>query len=324
MIYWGIIIFMDGKQVAVLIALIGAAVMLLGHHSAATPSQFEQWKETHGIYYDSQFENAYRERVFLENVAKIEAHNARNDQTYTMGVNQFTAMTQEEFEQTYLGLIVSESNQNVEVIEEEFTAPEDIDWNSKGYVTPVKNQGQCGSCWAFSTTGGLEGLSKAKGNLESFSEQQLVDCSSKYGNHGCNGGLMTNAFKYVKDNGIVHEDEYPYKAHQQKCQKDGGNFKISGYTEIHDCDTLANELKNRVISVAVDASRWSSYHSGVMTNCGTQLNHGVTLVGASSGNWVIKNSWGGSWGEHGFIRLGPSKDKKGTCGVCTMASYPSA
>ena len=314
-----IIILMDGKQVAVLIALFAAAAMLLNHHSTSTVSQFDQWKATHGISYSSQFENAYRERIFLQNLAEIEAHNARKDQTYTMGINQFTAMTQEEFEEAYLGLIAPESNQNVE-INQEYTVAGDIDWNSQGYVTPVKNQGQCGSCWAFSTTGGLEWLSKSQGNLQSFSEQQLVDCSSSYGNQGCNGGLMTSAFKYVRDKGIVHEDEYPYKAVKQACKQDSGPYKIGGYKEIRDCNTLSSTISNRAISVAVDATNWSRYGGGVFSNCATRLNHGVTLIGVNSGNWVIKNSWGTTWGEKGTIRLASGN----TCGVCNMASYPTA
>ena len=150
---------MNGKQLAVLIALVGAAALLLSQQQAPQVSHFDSWKAQHGIEYASQFENAYRERIFLENLAKIEAHNARNDKTHTEGLNQFSALTQEEFAQTYLTLQVPQEYQNVETNEESVTVG-DCDWVSKGYVTPVKNQGQCGSCWAFSTTGGLEGLSK--------------------------------------------------------------------------------------------------------------------------------------------------------------------
>jgi C1A family cysteine protease len=130
-----------------------------------------------------------------------------------MGLNQFSALSTEEFSQTYLGTIIAESNN---AIDSELTISIGaIDWTTQGAVTPIKNQGSCGSCWAFSATGGLEGLSKlAYGTLESFSEQQLVDCSGSFGNQGCIGGLMDNAFKFVKANGIVHEEEYPYKAVQ--------------------------------------------------------------------------------------------------------------
>ena len=195
---------MNGKQIAVILALIGAAAVLLGHQQPSKATDFESWKAKHGIHYASQFENAYRERIFLENLANIEAHNSQNDNTYEMGINQFSAMTHEEFAETYLTLIVPE---NLEVVENnDYTINGDIDWEAKGAVTKVKNQGQCGSCWAFSTTGGLEGLSFIQnGELENFSESQLVDCSGSYGNNACNGGLMDNAFKYVKDHGIVHE-----------------------------------------------------------------------------------------------------------------------
>jgi len=161
-------------------------------------------------------ENVYRERVFLENLAKISVHNSNEYRTYEMGLNQFSALTQEEFTQQYLGVIVSSEAHNIESTDD--LSVGDIDWVSQGWVTGIKNQGSCGSCWAFSATGALEGLSKAKGKLESFSEQQLVDCSSSYGNQACNGGLMDNAFKYVKDHGIVHEDQYPYKGVKATCK----------------------------------------------------------------------------------------------------------
>lgn len=130
---------------------------------------------------------------------------------------------------------------------------------------------------------------------------------------------MDNAFKYVKDHGIVHEDEYPYKAVKQTCKNNTGAFKISGFTDIKDCNTLGNAVQGRPVAVAVDASNWSAYKSGVFNNCKTALNHGVLLVGITQGNWRIKNSWGTSWGESGFIRLATGN----TCGVCNVASYPN-
>ena len=197
---------MNGKQLAVILAIIGAAAVLLGQQTTNKVSEFESWKAKHGVSYASEFENAYRERIFLENLAKINTHNSNEHKTYEMGLNQFSALTQEEFAETYLGLIPNQKASNIED-NEEYTVGADVDWVGQGAVTPVKNQGQCGSCWAFSATGGLEGLSKVgNGNLESFSEQQLVDCSGSFGNQACNGGLMDNAFKYVKANGIVHEE----------------------------------------------------------------------------------------------------------------------
>jgi len=163
-------------------------------------------------------------------------------------------------------------------------------------------------------------LSKLNGGaLESFSEQQLVDCSGSFGNQACNGGLMDNAFKYVKANGILHEDEYPYKAVKQTCSKNSGNFKIGGFTDIKNCNDLATGLTSRPISVAVDATNWSPYKSGVFNNCKTSLNHGVLLVGVSDQFWRVKNSWGTTWGESGFVRLA----RGNTCGICNVASYPT-
>lgn len=311
---------MNGKSLAVLLAIVGAAAVLLSQAQPQTEvSEFQAWKSANGIKYESMFEESYRERVFLENLAKIKLHNSNKMNTYTMGVNQFTAMTQEEFIQAYLGTIVPTEN-IVADNSNDVPIVGDVDWTSQGAVTPIKNQGSCGSCWAFSTTGALEGLSKlAYGELKSFSEQQLVDCSAKYGNMACNGGLMDNAFKFVRDNGIVLESEYPYKAVKQTCAIATGSFKISGFTDIRDCNTLATALVGRPISVAVDASNWSPYKSGVFSNCKTSLNHGVLLVGLTDQYWVIKNSWGTSWGANGFIWLA----RGNTCGVCNAASYPN-
>merc|ERR1712176_733492 len=200
------IILMDAKQIAVLIALLGAATILFNTQATSSLSEFDAWKAKYGVSYSSQFENAYK---------------ARNGETYSKGINQFTGLTQEEFEQTYLGFIAPSDYQNIES-NEGFTMPnDDIDWAAKGSVTGVKNQGQCGSCWAFSATGGLEGLWKeehADKPVASLSESELVDCSSSYGNQACNGGLMTNAFKYVMAKSITTEEEYPYKPVKQTCK----------------------------------------------------------------------------------------------------------
>ena len=311
---------MDSKHIALLLAVITAASVLFTQVDRnSVVSEFEAWKAHHGIKYESAFENAYREKVFLENKLKVELHNADKYKTYEMGLNQFSALTQEEFQQQFLGLVLPENFESVESLSDDADVG-DVDWTTQGAVTPVKNQGSCGSCWAFSTTGALEGLSKvAYGKLQNFSEQQLVDCSGSYGNQACNGGLMDNAFKYVRDHGIVQEQEYPYKGVKQACQKNAGDFKISGFTDIKDCNTLANAVAGRPISVAVDATNWSPYKTGIFNNCKTSLNHGVLLVGVSAESWKVKNSWGPSWGESGFIRL----SRGNTCGICNVASYPN-
>jgi C1A family cysteine protease len=307
---------MNGKQIAVILALIGITAFILGQQQPSKVNDFESWKSKYTIHYASHLEDAYRERIFIENLAKIETHNSNNVNTYKMGVNQFSAMTQEEFAETYLTLLVPEDQKEVE--DKDYTIAEDVDWVSRGAVTGVKTQGKCASCWAFSATGGLEGLSFIMGKLENFSEQQLMDCSGSYGNQACNGGLMDNAFKYVREHGIVHEDEYPYKAVKQTCKINSGPFKIQGIVDIKDCNFLAAALANRPVSVAVDSTNWSHYSSGVFNNCKTSLNHGVLLVGATNDYWKVKNSWGSSWGEQGYIRLA----RGNTCGICRMASYP--
>lgn len=304
-------------SLAFVVALLGLALFSLDKTPA--DMSFDEYMSAYGLKYDSKVERTYRERVFLQNLAKINAHNSQNDKTYEMGINQFTHLTQEEFASTYLGTKVPKSD-SVDV-DETFVSVGDVDWVAAGAVTPIKDQGQCGSCWAFSTTGGLEGLSKLGfGTLQSFSEQQLVDCSLLYGNHGCSGGLMDNAFRYVKDHGITGEQAYPYVAKKETCQVKQGEFKISGHTDVaKSCTNLANDVTGRPISVAVDAANWSPYKSGVFSGCGTSLDHGVLLVGVTDQYWRVKNSWTAGWGEQGFIRLA----RGNTCGICNQASYPN-
>lgn len=283
-------------------------------------SQFEEFKLTHKKTYSNVGEESYRKSVFLMNLAKIAAHNADKTQTHTLGVTQFSDLTEAEFISMYLTAKVNDKFTDV-VHGRTAAAPSngDIDWSSNGKVSKVKNQGQCGSCWAFSATAAMESGLLIAGQTINLSEQQLVDCSRSYGNQGCSGGWMDSAFQYVIDHGITNEESYPYVARNQACAKDGGDVKIKGFVDVPGCDNLLNALSGRPISVAVDASVWSQYRGGVLSSCGTSVNHGVLLVGATDAFWKIKNSWGSGWGEQGFIRLA----RGNTCAVCSYPSYPS-
>jgi cathepsin L len=242
---------------------------------------------------------------------KINKHNAENKHTYKMGLTQFAALTDAEFATLYL----TPKPYNPEWENSETAMPsltETIDWTTKGVVSPVKNQGNCGSCWAFSAVATLESFSLMKGKSILFSEQQLVDCSKKYGNDGCNGGYNYQGLAYVKDHGIATSTDYPYAGHNQACKVDGGAFKITGVSVAKGCPAMLTALTSRPFGVSVDATNWSHYAGGVFDNCKASLNHDVFLVGATDQYWKIKNSWGTSWGENGFIRLAVGN----TCGVC--------
>jgi len=304
------------------------------------------WKEFHSLesvrertqFYSTKDEHDTRFEIFKDNMEKIKQHN-KGDHSWTMGITQFSDMTPKEFkEYIACGTMKHTEAQSV------FDAPQDwnkttatsVDWVAKGAVTPVKNQGSCGSCWAFSTTGAIEGrYFIAKGQLNSLSEQDLVDCSKQ--NSGCNGGLMDYAFEFVEGNGgLCSEEDYPYLARSHWfCQESGCtmNDPISTYRDVRaSTSALEAAVSDGPVAIAIEAdqSSFQQYSGGVLTaSCGSSLDHGVLAVGfgtdGSNDYWKVKNSWGSDWGENGYIRLCRNcnaNNGKGQCGILTSASYP--
>ncbi|CAH8675539.1 unnamed protein product [Schistosoma rodhaini] len=307
-------------------------------------------------FFKVQFKRAYngiheetrRFFIFSANFAKMMEHNHAFQEgkvTYKMGVNEFTDKTDYELKKLRGYKVTSGAIRHkgsMYIRSQHTKLPSKVDWRKEGAVTDVKNQGQCGSCWAFSTTGAIEGQHYRKTNrLVNLSEQQLVDCSKSYGNNGCSGGLMNSAFEYVRDNeGIDSEISYPYISgdgtENNRCLFNASNIlaQVTGYVTIHEGDERA--LMDAVatkgpVSVAINAGlpSFSMYKSGIYsdTDCeGTldALDHGVLVVGYGEENgrsyWLIKNSWGEEWGEKGYIKI--SKGSHNMCGVASAASYP--
>jgi len=277
----------------------------------------------------------YRFQVFKQNARFIDSFNGQN-KTFTVAMNKFGDLTSEEFGKIYLGFRgMVRTDVNVDqALKTLPQGPASWDWRTKGAVTQIKNQGQCGSCWSFSATGSGEGSHFLSGQaLVALSEQQLVDCSGSYGNQGCNGGLMDDAFQYMMKYGEDSEAAYPYTAQDGYCQYSASGVvaKFNGYHDIP--SGSETDLYNAIwgvapISVAIDASHTSFqfYSSGVYYEpacSSTQLDHGVLAIGfgasGSADYYIVKNSWGTDWGMSGYIWM--SRNRNNNCGIATMSSY---
>jgi len=322
------------KAQAVPFATITATLKKVNCGSAqesAMDTMFNSWASEH-----STNGHANRE-AFESNVQKIIEGNREND--WTMAVNKFAGMTAEEFSE-FQGFKQPEKQvQAPSLGVHQYSGaplPDSVDWSDQGAVTAVKNQGGCGSCWAFSSTGALEGRAKiATGTLVSMSEQQFVDCDKATGDLGCKGGLMDNAFTYGETNDICTEDSYAYKGTEGSCSTSGCTAalkkgSVTGHVDVDATeDALAEAVSAGPVSVAIQANTiFQFYHGGVMGGlCGATLDHGVLVVGygVDSGKkyWKVKNSWDVNWGEAGFVRMKKGKGGKGQCGILSgPPSYP--
>jgi len=330
---------MIGRVVLVLLAVACIDAIPANHELAG---EWQTYKASFGKAYATAQEESARFNIFVENHRIVEQHNqeyAAGKHTFDLGMNQFADMTNQEFRSIVNGYKrkTPKPTGGEQYQPTADALPASVDWRAKGYVTDVKDQGQCGSCWAFSATGSLEGQHfKQSGKLVSESEQNLVDCSWKQGNEGCNGGLMDQAFTYIKSNkGVDTEVSYPYQARDGKCRFNSTNVASTdaGFVDIK--SGSESDLENAIatigpISVAIDASKnsFQLYKSGVYyeASCSTSaLDHGVLAVGydtTSDGQkyYIVKNSWNASWGQKGYIWM--SREKNNNCGIATEASYP--
>ncbi|XP_054476938.1 cathepsin S, ortholog2, tandem duplicate 1 [Anoplopoma fimbria] len=317
---------------------VGAAAML----DSRLDNHWELWKKTQEKEYRNEVEDVRRRELWEKNLMLITMHNLEASMglhTYDLSMNHMGDLTQEEMLQSYATLTPPTGIQRAAsafVGTSGANAPDSMDWREKGCVTSVKMQGSCGSCWAFSAAGALEGqLAKTTGKLVDLSPQNLVDCSSKYGNHGCNGGFMHQAFLYVRDNqGIDSDASYPYVGLSQQCHYNAAYraANCSGYAFLPEGDE--GSLKDALatigpISVAIDATRptFAFFRSGVYNDasCTQKVNHGVLAVGYGTlggvDYWLVKNSWGKKFGDQGFIRM--ARNKNNQCGIALFGCYPT-
>lgn len=302
--------------------------------------QFTNFQERFSKRYETLAELESRFEIFRANLRNIILHNLDLTQNFTMAINQFTDLTPQEFKDQYVGGLKSEvGSYGCKTFSSSASgAPASIDWRSKGAVTSVKDQGQCGSCWTFSATGAVEGAwAISTGKLVDLSEQELVDCATglSYGSHGCNGGQMEGAFKYIIANGQCSLASYAYTAKDGSCQKCSAVAHISSCSDVKPNDqvSLKAAVAQQPVAIAIEADTryFQSYSSGILTSssCGTNLDHGVLIVGYGTENgqdyWLVKNSWGTSWGDKGYVKIARSSSTNdaGICGIAMDPSFPT-
>ncbi|CAK9152592.1 unnamed protein product [Ilex paraguariensis] len=316
--------------------LIIAALILLGMWASQATSRtlpepsisdrHEQWMARHGRVYKDIAEKERRFKIFKDNVEFIESFNKVGNRPYKLSINEYADQTNEEFKASHNGYKMPSNPKAMKTTSFKYenvtVVPASMDWRKKGAVTPIKDQGQCGSCWAFSTIAATEGITKlTTGKLISLSEQELVDCDRSGEDEGCEGGYMEDGFEFiVKNKGIATEAIYPYQATDGTCntkEEASHAAKIKGYENVpaNSEKALLKAVANQPVSVSIDASgaAFQFYSSGVFTgDCGTDLDH-------------VKNSWGTTWGDKGYIMM--QRDigaKEGLCGIAMDSSYPTA
>ena len=313
-------------------------------------NEFLHFQKTHNKYYDSLEEFESRFQIFRANLHTIISHNTQTTFNFTLSVNHFADLTPNEFKELYVTGLLSSNRygcktfSSVDVNINTDDLPKSIDWREKGAVTSVKDQGQCGSCWAFSSTAATEGAwAISTGNLIDLSEQELVDCASgfSYGSHGCSGGQMDGAFKFIIENGLCAASEYPYVSGTTKsenaCEKTNCDSIIkvseSSCSDVTTKDELLLKFAvyQQPVAVAIEADTryFQFYAEGILDSleCGTKLDHGVLIVGYGEDDgkkyWLVKNSWSSNWGEEGYVKIArtDSRNNEGICGIAMQPSF---
>ncbi|XP_037089377.1 procathepsin L-like [Pollicipes pollicipes] len=315
------------------------AVVLVGATSALVErTEWEAYKEKYNKVYANPIEELHRMKVYANNKALVSRHMkeyAEGKHTFTMAINQFADLTNEEFSARHGGLKVGSTVPHTAHKMSGKTAPASVDWRDHGAVTPIPNQGACGSSWAFAATGSLEGAWKLSGHeLVELSVQQLLDCTGRYGCYGCQGGWMDKAFEYIRDNGGIQSvSSYPYTAKNGDCHSDASKnvATLSNWTDVpqgSEAGLLDGVANHGPVSVGIDATRSSfqMYSGGVYDDphChDSQVGHGALVVGYGTEDgkdyWLVKNWWGASWGLDGYIKM--SRNKNNQCGIAAVASY---
>jgi len=308
-------------------------------------SEFLNFQKKYDKVYNSLEQFEARFEIFRDNLQTILSHNLENKYNFTLEVNHFSDLTSEEFKKYYTNSLLESNRYGCKSFSSDNfdSLPSSIDWRKKGAVTSVKDQGQCGSCWAFSSTAATEGAwAIATGNLVDLSEQELVDCATgfNYGSHGCSGGQMDGGFKFVIENGLCKATDYPYISGTTKtedtCKSSNCLSDVKKSTAtcmdvmVNNERVLKTAASQQPVAVAIEAdTRYFQFYSGGIldsVDCGTKLDHGVLLTGYGEENgkkyWLVKNSWSSSWGEDGYVRIERS-DSENTDGICGIAMSPS-